>query len=186
MYNAIDIVSGIADADRHSHGNGDRIIHNFVEQLLPPDEASKVLGGDYTSALHLALVAQLAMLRRDAETTATNRLNPLPKWRLKRVQDFVVANLDGQITLPTLAAVAGVSRMYFASQFRKATGMRPHDYVTELRIAVARDMLADERRPIIDIAFSVGFQTQSHFTTVFKTRTGMTPRRFRQAVAGGF
>lgn len=181
MYSALH-TNGIGVAGEYQPP-ADDIVHRFVELLLPPDEASKVLRGLYTSALHSALVAQLARLRRETGGASGGRLNPLPKWRLRRVQEFLLANLEDRITLHTMAAVAGVSRMYFAAQFRLATGMRPHDYVLEMRIAAARDMLADRRRPIADIALSVGFQTQSHFTTVFKNRVGMTPNRFRHAIA---
>lgn len=186
MYQAIESTGIVAIGGEYSQSHSDDITYRFVAQLLPPEEASKVMNGFYTSALHAALVAQLARLRQRNEGANGSRLNPLPKWRLKRVQDFVVANLEERITLHTLAAVAGVSRMYFAAQFRQATGMRPHDYVLESRIAAARTMLADHRRPIVDIALSVGFQTQSHFTTVFKNRVGMTPNRFRQALGSGF
>src|SRR4051812_17375165 len=50
---------------------------------------------------------------------------PLQAWRMKRVVEFVDANLDQRITLPDMAAAARLTRMYFAAQFRAATGIRP-------------------------------------------------------------
>jgi AraC-like DNA-binding protein len=183
MQSAVELSVGSTASRSDAGGTQDHLVHQFVAQLLPPDEASKVLRGHYTSALHSALLDRLARLREDAEVTARCRLNPLQKWRLRRVEEFVRANLEERITLQALAAEAGVSRMYFAAQFRRATGMRPHDYVVQLRIAAAREMLADPQRPIVDIALSVGFQTQSHFTTVFKAIVGTTPNRFRQTTS---
>jgi AraC-like DNA-binding protein len=70
--------------------------------------------------------------------------------------------------------------MYFAKQFRATTGMRPHDFVLRKRIARAQQMLAATSDTLVDIALSVGFQTQAHFTTVFKKFAGNTPYQFRR------
>jgi AraC-like DNA-binding protein len=104
----------------------------------------------------------------------------LPKWRLKRVLMFIEANIGERITLANLAAAAGLSRMYFAKQFRATTGMRPHDFILGRRIARAQQMLAESSDALVDIALSVGFRTQAHFTTVFKKISGSTPYQFRR------
>jgi AraC family transcriptional regulator len=104
----------------------------------------------------------------------------LPKWRLMRVVTYIETNIGGRITLANLAATAGLSRMYFAKQFRATTGMRPHDFVLRKRIARAQQMLAATPDTLVDIALSVGFQTQAHFTTVFKKIAGNTPCQFRR------
>ena len=105
----------------------------------------------------------------------------MPKWRLKKVQDHVQAHLASPISLADLAGVAGLSRSYFAAQFRAATGCRPHEYVLEQRVERAKAMLAESGTPIIEVALAVGFQTQAHFSTVFKRLAGMTPARWRVA-----
>jgi len=70
--------------------------------------------------------------------------------------------------------------MYFAKQFRATTGMRPHEFVLRKRIERAQRMLAETSEALVDIALSVGFQTQAHFTTVFKKIAGYTPYQFRR------
>ncbi len=163
------------------HPDGtDLLLEQFVRGVLPPQEASKVLQGFYTDALHTVLLTQLAGLRETGDLTQGCGVRPLPKWRLRRVQEFVGSNLENRISLQMMAGAAGVSRMYFAAQFRAATGMRPHTYLTRRRMNHAKHMLASSGNAIVDIAFSVGFQTQSHFTTVFKRIEGVTPRRWRE------
>jgi AraC family transcriptional regulator len=110
----------------------------------------------------------------------TRVVTTLPKWRLMRVVTYIETNIGGRITLANLAATAGLSRMYFAKQFRATTGMRPHDFVLRKRIARAQQMLAATSDTLVDIALSVGFQTQAHFTTVFKKFAGNTPCQFRR------
>ncbi len=117
----------------------------------------------------------LARPRADAPRSRT----PLPSWRLRRVLAHIDAHLEDPITLADLAGVAGLSRMHFAAQFRAATGLRPHEFLLRRRIDHARYLLADPRRKLVDVALSVGFQTQAHFTTVFKRIVGETPHRWR-------
>jgi AraC-like DNA-binding protein len=108
------------------------------------------------------------------------RVNPLPKWRLRRVRKFVGERIGERITLPELAAVAGLSRMHFAAQFRAATGLRPHDWVLRQRVEFAKAAIAEEDMPLAEVALCAGFQTQSHFSTVFKRFTGDTPGGWRR------
>jgi len=114
------------------------------------------------------------------EIGATQRqIRPLQKWRLKRVVEYVENHLSEKIASSDLAAIAGLSRMHFASQFRKATGLRPHEFLLRRRIQRAEELLRNTTMPVVEIAMTVGFQTQPYLTTVFKRFTGCTPGRWR-------
>jgi AraC-like DNA-binding protein len=99
---------------------------------------------------------------------------------MKRVVDYVNAHLSCRISLPDMAAAAGLTRMHFAAQFRAATGIRPHDFILQRRIEWARELLRNPELTLIKVALSVGFQNQAHFTTVFKRFAGDTPHRWRR------
>jgi AraC-like DNA-binding protein len=128
----------------------------------------------------------LAALLRQAEGQARALPAPeaprLAKWRLKRVTDHIDAHLGEALSLPALAQAAGLSRSYFAAQFKLATGLKPHDYVLARKMERAKELLKDPAVAIVDIALGLGFQTQAHFTTVFKRYVGQPPRRWRQSV----
>jgi AraC family transcriptional regulator len=115
----------------------------------------------------------------DQATGRGRHVQGLQKWRLKRVVEYVDASMSSKMTSRDLAAVAGLSRMHFASQFRVATGLRPHEFLLQRRIRRAAELMKDSTMPIMEIALTVGFQTQAHFTTVFKRFTGCTPRSWR-------
>jgi AraC family transcriptional regulator len=117
--------------------------------------------------------------RADQATVRGRHVQGLQKWRLKRVVDYIDASISSKMTSRDLAAVAGLSRMHFASQFRVATGLRPHEFLLRRRIRRAAELMRDTTMPIMEIALTVGFQTQAHFTTVFKRFTGCTPRCWR-------
>jgi len=105
----------------------------------------------------------------------------LPRHRLKRVIDYIDANLSGELALAQLAAVAGMSPHYFAELFRQSTGQAPHRYVLLRRIERAKESLRDPRRTIIEAGLEAGFQNPSHFARVFRKWVGISPSRFRRA-----
>jgi AraC family transcriptional regulator len=120
---------------------------------------------------------------RPPEFLPTRCVQPLQKWRLLRVVDFVEANLAERITLARMAAAAGLTAMHFAAQFRVAAGVRPHEYVLRRRVDKACKLLRDTTLPIVEVALAVGFQSQAHFTTVFKRFAGEPPYRWRRRAA---
>src|SRR3984885_11196692 len=109
----------------------------------------------------------------------SSQIRALQKWRLKRVVEYVENHLSERIGLSDLAVVAGLSRMHFARQFRTATGLRPHEFFLRRRIQRAEELLRTTTMPIVEIAPTVGFQTQAPLTTVFKRFAGCTPGRCR-------
>src|SRR6266702_4257576 len=117
----------------------------------------------------------------DHEVLPRAKVNALPKWRLRRVEQHIAAHFERGISLSELADVAGLSRMHFAAQFRAATGYRPREYLLNHRIEHAKSLLTATNRPLAEIALAVGFSTQAHFSTVFKRISGQTPARWRSA-----
>ena len=100
----------------------------------------------------------------------------------RRITDYIEAHLDTQITLPHLAALAGLSAFHLQRMFRASGGVSPHGWVQHRRLARAKALLA-EGEPIARIASACGFSSQSHLTRVFKTHTGTTPSAFRRSVS---
>jgi AraC family transcriptional regulator len=103
----------------------------------------------------------------------------LPRYRLKRVIDYIDENLAGDLALAQLAAVAGMSPHYFAELFRQSTGRAPHQYVLRRRIDLAKERLRDPRRSVIEAGLDAGFQNPSHFARVFRKWVGISPSDFR-------
>ena len=161
-----------------------------LRNLLVRDELAAQLSRTLTEdtdsgdVLYAESVGQVVLMRVLALRPSASRVGKLPKWRLRRVQDHLAANLAEPISLADLADAAGLSRMHFAAQFRAATGCRPHDYVLQYRIEHAKQMLISADMTLVHIALSVGFQTQSHFSTVFKRLTGSTPAQWQRLHLG--
>jgi AraC family transcriptional regulator len=99
--------------------------------------------------------------------------------RLRRVTEYIQQNLDKALPLAELAALVSMSPFHFARLFKGSTGLPPHRFVIRQRIARARACLSTPDLSIAQISRSVGFRTPSHFTTVFRRVTGVTPRSYR-------
>jgi AraC family transcriptional regulator len=162
----------------------DTLIGNLGVALLSAGELG-MHGALYADSISLAIVARLfALYAEKPAVTAERSVAALPNWRLRRVIDFIETHCDQPITLADLARTAGLSRMHFAAQFRKATGFRPHEYLLRQRVERAKIILATTTLPIAQVALTVGFSSQSHFTGVVKRLTGMTPLRWRELSRG--
>ena len=105
----------------------------------------------------------------------------LPGSKLRRVTEHIQAHLDQDLTLAHLGAVVYMSPYHFARRFQHRTGLVPHRFAVQQRIARARGVLATPERSIAEISRLVGFRTPSHFTTVFRRVTGLTPGAYRTA-----
>jgi len=105
----------------------------------------------------------------------------LPGSTLRRVTEHIQAHLDQDLTLAHLGAVVYMSPYHFARRFQHSTGLPPHRFVVQQRIARARALLATHEQSVAQISRLVGFRTPSHFTTVFRRVTGLTPGAYRTA-----
>lgn len=182
---------GSAQAEGGRAASPDGVVQLLSQALAAAEGAAEEFGGVYADAVRLAILARTLGLDPQGAQASPPKAEPaapasalrsgLPKWRLRRVEAHVEANLAETITLADMAAAAGLSKMHFAAQFRIATGLRPHDYLLGRRIERARRMLVEGRESLVQIALAVGFQTQAHFTTVFRRFVGETPNRWRAA-----
>jgi AraC family transcriptional regulator len=98
---------------------------------------------------------------------------------LRRVVEFMHANIDRQIGLKDLADCAGLSLSHFSFQFRASTNQSPHQYMLRLRVERSKELLTDSRLSVLDVGLEVGFRNQQHFATVFRNSVGVPPSVYR-------
>ena len=157
----------------------DPTIERLGRTLLAANQYSGTLAPLYADCVSIAIVARLLSAGRGDGSADRQAKSGLANWRLKRVIDYIEVRLGETIKLTDMAEAAGLTQMHFAAQFRASTGLRPHEYLLRRRIERAQEMLLVAGLTVVDIAFSVGFQTQSHFTTTFARFVGETPRAWR-------
>ena len=102
---------------------------------------------------------------------------------MQRVREYVEAHLGDRLTLADLAGVACLSPYHFSRSFKLALGIGPQRYVVQRRLERAKTLMRRTNQPLAWVAQEAGFADQSHLTSVFRRETGMTPGRFRAALA---
>jgi AraC family transcriptional regulator len=162
----------------------DAIVERLARALLAADSVGTQFSPLYVDCLGTAVVGRLFDCLHGASAPDRPRVAELQGWRLKRAIEYLEANLTCTVRLADIAAAAGLSRMHFARLFRAATGLRPHEYLLRRRIERAQEMLIASGMSTVEIALAVGFQSQSHFTSVFKGYVGQPPHSWRQAHYG--
>lgn len=126
-----------------------------------------------------------AICVRLANRYAVSKLSMMPRpgglsvGQLRRVLDYISANLDSNISLSGLANTANLSLYHFASSFKKSTGQSPQRYVLLQKIRRAQQLLSDKRRSVLEVALDLGFAHQGNFSRAFRRITGMSPNQFR-------
>ncbi len=78
-----------------------------------------------------------------------------------------------------LAAHSGVSRTYFSHIFKEVTGLKLQEYLVQVRIKKAQELLENAGLNIKQIAFKAGFKDPHYFCRMFKKRVGMSPTDWR-------
>ncbi|NEV01041.1 helix-turn-helix domain-containing protein [Bradyrhizobium uaiense] len=104
----------------------------------------------------------------------------LDDQRLRRVMQFIDANLHNPIRLKDLADVANLSPFHFARAFRKATGESPHRFVRGCRLEKAKQLLIEGNETLAEVSLICNFSSQSSFTRAFTRAFGAPPGAFRK------
>ncbi len=95
--------------------------------------------------------------------------------KMARAMDFIDANITSDLQLSELASIAGMNKTYFSTLFKKLNGMSPWDYITVKRIDLARRLLSDKDKTVLEVAMLCGFNNTANFNRAFRKVTGKTP-----------
>lgn len=102
------------------------------------------------------------------------------KIKFEKAIEYATKNLDKNITLADVAYSIGFSESKFSHLFPKEYGISFSKYLMNLKIEEAKKLLLTTPKSITEIASSLGFYDQSHFTKIFRKFTGYTPKEYRE------
>jgi AraC family transcriptional regulator len=134
----------------------------------------------YAETLGLSLLRQLWHIADPRRSPLNPVRGGLTARQLRRVKEFVDAQIQNQITIAGLAALAGLSRYHFIRAFKDTVGLTPYQYVLAERIRRATGLLCKPDLSLGDVALSVGFSDVSQLNRVFRNLVGVTPTAFRR------
>jgi AraC family transcriptional regulator len=146
--------------DRHDHGR-DYIIRSLVVKV------ALYLSHHFASASNAA-----------SESVSGKESR---RWEIRRALELLNDSYTEQFDLDQFSKVVGLSKYYLEKVFKKSIGMSPYQYVIQLRVEKAKQLLSSSPKSVIEIAMDLGFFDQSHFTNAFRHFTGTSPLAYRLA-----
>ena len=147
------------------------LAHRMFAEFREQDQASSVA----LEGIILEILAEGVRSHRQRPR------EPIPRW-LRRVREVLAARYLEATSLGELAAIAGVHQVHLSREFRRHFDCTIGEFLRKARIDHASRLLAEEDFSLAEIALTCGFSDQSHFSSVFKRQTGMTPAKYRNVM----
>jgi AraC family transcriptional regulator len=158
---------------------GSDIVIQSVASVLRREFMTGTNDPIFLEALRTTLSGHLARSFRNSGLRAIRgRLSPSV---LRRALEMIEAKLDTGLSIESLAEHCHMGVHRFTQLFRTSTGRSPYQYFLDLRIGRAKHFLKETSLPLAEIAYKLGFASQSHFSTTFRQQTQLTPRQYRQS-----
>lgn len=159
----------------------------LVEQLLQDiQEEVEAREEGYEFSVQINVIKLLILI--DREFRKTERLRQSAAGQRPQYQQFqeviryIQEHYGQDIPLEQAAVIANMTPAYFSHLFKKSTGQTFVEYLHEVRIERAKELIRIGAHTMTQICFQVGFRHLSHFIRTFKKRTGMTPTDYKKTV----
>lgn len=148
-----------------------------MEQLYAQDG---VLDASYCEAMSFAVVQHLQHRHFANGAAASQRSFGLPRWQLRRVEEYVESNLERAIRIADLARMSGYSAAHFHRAFRRTCGVTPLEFINHRRVRRAVEILQGQPAlTVAELAERVGYTSPNHFARLFRRLVGVAPARYR-------
>jgi AraC-like DNA-binding protein len=140
--------------------------------------------GATTMAGSLANIVLMNILRAYivSESRPVGWLGALADMKIGRALGLMHGDVARRWKVEDLASGVGMSRTTFAERFKALVGAPPLDYLIRWRMALARNALKSEKKPLSTIATSIGYESETAFNLAFKRMFGQSPGRYRAQV----
>ncbi|MGJ5176477.1 helix-turn-helix domain-containing protein [Bradyrhizobium oligotrophicum] len=159
----------------------DSVVTNLAMALLPalmhPEQASKI----FLDHAWRALTAHLLKAYGSPDARPQIARGGLAPWQERRAKEMLLADLNGNLTLPDLAQACRLSCSHFSQAFRRTVGCPPHQWLLSQRVERSKELMLNSDQPLSEIALDAGFADQSHFTRVFSRIVKTSPAAWKRA-----
>lgn len=131
-------------------------------------------GGWDEATRYLQQTAEQIFSRKSADLVERDR------EVIRKIKRYVEQNLAGDLSLTRIAEVAGFNRSYLSRLYKQMTGVGLSEYILEVRLQKAKELLRQHTLKVHEISDLLGFESSAYFTRFFKRATNVTPTEFRE------
>jgi AraC-like DNA-binding protein len=157
--------------------DGDTITALAGEMLAEVNRRG-VTGPLFAESLSLAFVSYLGARLGEHALAQHERGRAFSRAESERLREFISSRLCEDVSLTELASVVGLRPRHFSELFHRAFGCSPYRFVLNRRLSEAARLLATTELDVAEVAYELGFCSQSHFTAMFRRAYGVTPGQY--------
>ncbi|AOY76527.1 helix-turn-helix domain-containing protein [Clostridium formicaceticum] len=155
--------------------NTQNLIRMFVEEARNRQTGYNFILESLSTNITINLLRQM----KSNLLSVTNR-QFIERESIKKAIDFLWDNYKESFSLQDVTKVANLSASQLIRSFKYETGKTPFDYLLDIKIERSKEMLRLKQHTVTEVCFTCGFNSLSHFSTIFKKKVGVTPSTYRQ------
>jgi AraC-like DNA-binding protein len=160
-------------------GERDPILFHLAKILVPALANPSAVSSAFVEYVALAFYEHVITAYGGVPSVG-RRYGGLPPWQIRRIVDFMEANLANDPSISELAHECNLSSSYFTQAFKQTMSMAPHQWLMKRRVERSKTMLRDTNESLAAIALVCGYWDQSHFSRVFTRFEGCSPSEWRR------
>lgn len=138
---------------------------------------SLIVEAEHSGAM--GTVAYFKKLQELLVNEAEKRIDNTVKSVAESVVKYINSHISENVSTSVLSDVTGYSSGYLSRIFRQEIGMSIHDYVSQTRMNLAKEMLVNTNLKIYEVAENCGYENTTYFIKIFRISTGITPQDYR-------
>jgi len=150
------------------------VVRRYISMILDDLKHNRVLNEVLISCHIQRMLAEILLLSAGIGDYGMEGVSPVID-----AVTYIHSNYRTKINIGDLAAYVKVSPFHFSRIFKKETGYSPYEYIIKTRIDHAKTLLRQTRLSIKQIAYEVGFESESNFVNIFRQKVCLTPNDFR-------
>lgn len=159
----------------------DLALRRLVWRLTTHHRRGEPLGRSYNGAVSRSIVDRMVRLQLAVDARHPDSVGLRPEAR-HIVEALIESSLHEPPTVAAMAAKIGMGLVRFVREFKVTFESTPHQYLQQRRLMRARELLRSTDAPLSAVALETGFASHSHFSTVFRAATGVTPGTYRRTI----
>jgi AraC-like DNA-binding protein len=152
------------------------VLNKILTEMENKDIGSDFLNRLYVLELFVLISRVLKSEWENSIKTESGKLKEL----IDASVNYINQNFDRELSVTDISKFIFLSPSYFTKVFKEHMGISPHNYLLEIRIERAKEMIVNTENKICDIALNVGFSNQQRFNEMFKKKVGMAPLKYKK------